>query len=138
MTLSSGRDGALLHGFEQGGLRLGWRPVDLVGQDDVGEERTLVELEPPLVIQNLGADDVAGHQVWRELNAVEAQAQGLCDGVDEQGLRQSGDPDQQTVSTAEDGGEHLLYHLFLTHDDLADLRGQLSVLSPQRVQRFFV
>ena len=113
-------------------------PVDLVGQDDVGEERTLVELEPALVIQNLGADDVAGHQVRRELNAVEAQAQGLGDGVDKQGLGQAGHPDQQAVSTAEDGDEHLLYHLFLTHDDLADFRGQFSVLSPQRVQRLFV
>ncbi len=32
-------DLAFLHGFEQGGLRLGRRAVDLVGQDDVGEQR---------------------------------------------------------------------------------------------------
>ena len=34
-------DLAFLHGFEQGGLRLGRRAVDFVGEDDVGEQRAL-------------------------------------------------------------------------------------------------
>ena len=89
------------------------RPVDLVGEDDVGEQRPLVELEPTLVIENLRADDVAWHQVRCELNAVEAQAQGLRNGVHEQGLGQPRYPDEQAVSSAEDGDEHLLDHLFL-------------------------
>ena len=33
------RDLPFLHGFEQGGLRLGRRAVDFVGQDHVGEQR---------------------------------------------------------------------------------------------------
>ena len=36
---------AFLHRFEQGGLRLGRRAVDLVGQHDVGEDRPGQELE---------------------------------------------------------------------------------------------
>ena len=35
----------LLHGFEQGGLGLGRRAVDFVGQDHVGEQRPFEELE---------------------------------------------------------------------------------------------
>jgi hypothetical protein len=38
----------LLHGFQQGGLGLRRGPVDLVGQDDVGEDRAVDEPEPPL------------------------------------------------------------------------------------------
>ena len=38
-------DLAFLHRFEQGGLRLGRRAVDLVGQNDVGEQRAVQELE---------------------------------------------------------------------------------------------
>ena len=35
----------LLHALQQAGLRLGRRPVDLVGEDDVGEDRPGAELE---------------------------------------------------------------------------------------------
>ena len=38
-------DLAFLHGLQQGGLRLGRRAVDLVGQEDVGEDRPLDEAE---------------------------------------------------------------------------------------------
>ena len=38
-------DLALLHRLEQRGLRLGRRPVDLVGEDDVGEHAAGAELE---------------------------------------------------------------------------------------------
>ena len=41
-----GGDLALLHGLEQRGLGLGRRPVDLVGQDQVGEDRAGPEGEP--------------------------------------------------------------------------------------------
>ena len=40
-----GRHLALLHGLEQGGLRLRRSAVDLVGQQHVGEDRTRAELE---------------------------------------------------------------------------------------------
>ena len=81
MALASSSHGALLHGLEKGGLRLRGRTVDFIGQNNVGEQWALVELEPTLIVQNLGANDVAGHQVWRELNPVKAQSQCLCDGV---------------------------------------------------------
>ena len=49
VVLASGRDALLLHRFEQRGLRLGWRPVDLIGEQQVGENGALLELEPTLV-----------------------------------------------------------------------------------------
>jgi hypothetical protein len=54
----------LLHGLEQRGLRLGRRPVDLVGEQQVREDRALAERElrrPGVVDERAG--DVAGHEV---------------------------------------------------------------------------
>ena len=45
VTVAAGGDLVLLHGLEQRGLGLGRRAVDLVGQDHVGEDRALDELE---------------------------------------------------------------------------------------------
>jgi hypothetical protein len=36
---------ALFHALEERGLRLGCRPVDLVGEDDLAEDRSRPELE---------------------------------------------------------------------------------------------
>ena len=77
VALAGGGHGALLHGLEEGRLCLGRRSVDFVSEDDVGEQGSLVELEPALLVENLGTDDVARHQVRRELDAVEAEAEGL-------------------------------------------------------------
>ncbi len=73
MTLTGHRYGIFLHSLQKRGLRLGRRPVDFVGQDDVGKNGTFQELEIPLLIQRLGTHDVRRHQIGRELNAVEAQ-----------------------------------------------------------------
>ena len=53
VALAGGRDGAFLHGLEQNRLRLERHSVDLVGKDDVGEQRTLHKLELARLIENL-------------------------------------------------------------------------------------
>ena len=59
-------------------LHLGRGPVDLVGQQQVREDRPLVdaELVGPLV-EDLRADDVGGEQVDRELDAGEMEVDRL-------------------------------------------------------------
>ena len=69
-------DRAFLHRLEQRGLGLGRGAVELVGEQQVGEDRALLELEVALagavvLFQHLGAEDVAGHQVRGELDAAE-------------------------------------------------------------------
>src|SRR5256885_17245366 len=62
-----GRDLSLLHGFEQGALRLGAGAVDLVGQQHLGENGARVEdkgLAGALVDGHAG--EVAGHEVDRK------------------------------------------------------------------------
>src|SRR5438045_3606607 len=63
---------AVAHRLQQGGLGARGGPVDLVGEDDVGEDRAGLEDEGagPLV-EDAGAQQVAGEQVGGELDAVE-------------------------------------------------------------------
>ena len=119
-------DLVLLHGFEQGGLRLRRRAVDLVGEDDVGEHRALDELElaragRPVLLDDLGAGDVGGHQVGRELDAAEVERQASGQRRDHQRLGEAGHADQQAVAAGEDRDEELVDDLVLADDDLRHL-----------------
>ena len=71
----------LLHHFEQGALHLGRGAVDLIGQQQVGEDRAErgVELAGLLVV-DARADQVGGDQVGGELDALELAADRLRPG----------------------------------------------------------
>ena len=60
-----------------------------------------------------------GHQVGRELDAVEAQAQRLDERRDQQRLGQPRHADQQRVARAEQRDQQLLDHRLLPDDHLA-------------------
>ena len=88
--LVADRHAPLLHGLEQGALHLGRGSVDLVGQEQVGEDRPLVhaEIVGPLV-EDLRADDVGGEQVDGELDAGEVEVDRLGQGRDQERLGQA-------------------------------------------------
>ena len=73
MRLAAHGHALLLHGFQQGGLSLGRGPIDLVGQHDVGEDRSPLELEDlssrRIVGEDVGAGDVRRHEIRSELDA---------------------------------------------------------------------
>ena len=124
--MPAGGDLVLLHGLQQRRLGLGRGAVDLVGQDDIGEDRPLDEAEGPpaggeIFLDDLGAGDVAGHEVGGELHPIEAQVQRLGHRLNHQGLGQTGNADQQGVPAAEDRGEDAVHHVFLAHDPLGHL-----------------
>ena len=100
--------------------------------------RTLDELELARLVEDFGADDVAGHQIRGELDAVEAEAEGLGDGVDEERFGQARNAHKQDVPACKNGGGDLANHLILAHDDLADFGEQGFVLGAERVERGFV
>ncbi len=123
------RDLALLHRLEERGLGLRWGSVDLVGEEELGEQRPLEEVEPAtaglgVFLDDVGPDDVRGHQVGRELDPVEVHLQGLGDGLGHQGLAQAGDAEHQDMPPAEQGHEDLVEHLVLADDHPGDLRLQ--------------
>ncbi len=92
--LAGRRDGPFLHRFEHGRLRLGCGAIDFVGQADLREDGALLELKhaPALRVfdHHVGAQDIGGHQIGRELNAREVKIERRGQRPHQQGLPQSG------------------------------------------------
>ena len=131
------RDVPLLHRLQERGLGLGGRPVDLVGEDDVGEqgpgdEGELAPAGLGVVLEDVGPGDVRGHHVGRELDAAERQAQDPRHGAHEQRLRQPRHADEQGVASGEEARQELLDDLVLADDRLGDLATKSSVGLGQR------
>ena len=102
-------DLALAHGLEQRRLGLRRRPVDLVGQQQLGEHRPRPEhhVGRPLVIQR-SADHVGRQQVGGELDAGEIQAEHPGEGPGDQGLAQPGQVLEQDVAARQDADQDQL------------------------------
>ena len=118
-------DAVFLHRLQHRRLRLGRGAVDLVGQHDVGEDRAGLELEDlaarGVLHQDVGAGDVGGHQVRRELDAGERQIQHLRERPHQQGLAEAGDAFQQRVAARQQADQHPVHDVRVPDDDLADL-----------------
>ena len=129
---------AFLHRLQQRGLGLGRRAVDFVGQQQVGEDRPFDEAErPPAVLvflQHVGARDVGGHQVGRELDALELEIEDLGQRADDQRLGQAWHADQQAMAAGEDRGENLLDHGVLANDHLLQLALHDLPMLPELLQ----
>jgi hypothetical protein len=122
---AGGRDVILLHRLEQGGLRLGRRAVDLVGEQDLREDRSLDEAQAAVavvLVQDLGAGDVGRHEIRRELDPLERQVQDFRERLDEEGLGEPRDARDEAVAAGEKRHQHLVDDGVLADDDLADLR----------------
>ncbi len=120
------RDLVLLHGLKQRRLSLGRSPVDLIREHHVGEDRTLDESEGAapggeVFLDDLGAGDVARHEVGGKLHAVEREIERLGHRLDHERLGQAGHPDQQRVSAGQHGGHDPFHDVLLPHDLPGDL-----------------
>ena len=73
-------------------------------------------------------NDVRGHQVGGELNALELHAQRTGDRVHQKGLCQTRDPDQECMGFAQHGQKQLLHHFILTDNDLGDFLTECLIL----------
>ena len=120
----------LLHHLEQRRLHLRRRAVDLVGEQEVAEDRAELGLELRAVGPvDARADEVGRNEVGRELHALERAAEHRGRGLDRQGLRQSGNALDQDVPAGEQADEHPLEHLLLAGDHPPDLEQRLLELS---------
>ena len=113
----------LRHSFQQRGLRLRHRTVDLVDQDDVGEDRAGPKLEVALpLIEDRQTGDVRRLQVRSALDARRSRAvDRLGDRPGEHGLRGAGHVLEQHVAPAHQRGEDELDLLSLAVDDGLDV-----------------
>jgi hypothetical protein len=70
-------------------MHLGRCPVDLVGQQQIVEQRPLTKLKLALLMAiDVGADQIRGQQIRRELNAMEIALDRLGQRLDRCGLGQ--------------------------------------------------
>ena len=96
------------HRFEECGLGLGCGPVDLVGEHDLCHYRARAVFElADLLVVDRSAGDIAGQEIWSELDAFEVAAGGDGDGPGEHGFADAGDVFDEDVSAAQecDDGE---------------------------------
>src|SRR6202165_772775 len=92
----------LLHRFQKGRLRLGGGPVDLIGEQDLREDRTLAEFE----LLGRGAvdidpRDIRRKQVRRELQPLEAATQRAGERLRQHGLAHAGHVLDEDVAAAQ-------------------------------------
>jgi hypothetical protein len=101
------------------------RPVDLVGEHQVGEDRPLLGRKLAGMRRvDRGADDVGRQQIGGELDAREVELHAVGDGAHGQRLGQPRHALEQHVAAGEQPDEDTLDHVALTDDHLADLGGQ--------------
>ena len=125
-------DLVFLHGFQHRGLRVCRRAVDFVGKHDVCEDGPFDEFELAFsadagFLDDVGAGDVRGHQVRRELDAVEGEVEGLGYRGNEQGLGEAGNTHEQRVTAGEKADGESLDDLVLTDDDLSELGAKFLI-----------
>jgi hypothetical protein len=97
------------HGFEQRRLDLRRCPVDLVGQDQVVEQRALAEFERALLRSvDIRPGQVRGQQVGRKLQAVKITFDALRQHLDGTRLGQAGGTLDEQVAVAEQRDQHAI------------------------------
>ena len=106
-----------LHRFEQRGLGLRGRAVDLVGHQEVGEHRALSEHELGTA-EDERAREVGRKEVRRELHLAHVETQRPTDSGGEQGLGDPGSSFEQQVPTDGHRGQHGVDDGLLADDDL--------------------
>jgi len=116
---------SFLHRFEKSRLGLGGSAIDLVRQNNIGEDRAVDEPKVPsaafLLVEYRGAGDIRGHQIGRKLNALERHVENLTDGADHESLGQSRHSHEQAMAAREYGAQDLLDHFRLPDHDAATM-----------------
>ena len=110
-----------LHGLEQGRLRLRRGAIDFVGEQERSEHRTFDQSEfVALKIKHVGAGDVGGHEVGRELNAGELAAEHVGQRADEQRFADARHAFDKRVVAGENDDERFLHDVVLADNDFGD------------------
>ena len=124
MVNAGHRNPVFLHRLQK--RRLGARAgaIDLIGQQQLAEHRPPDETERAAsrfrFLQHLGAQNIGGHQIRRELHPAFIEAENLAEYFHKACFPQPGDADQQQMPTGENGNQGFLDHAGLAVDDAAD------------------
>ena len=122
------------HRLEQRRLRFGRRAIDFVSQENLREHRTRLEFESARRITlHRYPRDIRGHEIGRELNAREVQAECARERADEQCLRGARHSFDQQVSAREKCDERVVDGSVLADDARSDRRTHL----PEKIRALF-
>src|SRR5262249_34121110 len=107
----------------QGALSARRRAVDLVGEDDVGDDRARPELELALLlVVEVDAGDVGGHHVRRELDALEAAPNRPRDRLRQRGLAYARHVLEEDVPVGKEGYKDQVDSVVLADHDAGYVR----------------
>ena len=115
-------NGVFLHCFQKRRLHLGRGPVDLVRQDDVREDGTLLGLEIGLLrVVDERPHEVGGQEVGRKLDPLKRCAQSVGQRPHRKRLGEPGDALHENMAVRKQSDEQPFDHILLANDDAADL-----------------
>ena len=130
-----GRHLSLLHRLEQRSLRLRGSAVDLVGEQEVREDRAGAEVEVAVaLVPDRGPRHVGGQEVGRELDAAEVEPARLCEGPRCERLREPGHVLEEHMAVGEEAEQDQLELLPLADDGALDLVQQAGAPLGQLVE----
>ena len=86
----------------------------------------------------LGADDVGGHHVGRELDSFEVEVEGCGECAHEEGFGEAGHSNQKGVAPGHQTDHHHLNNVLLPDDDLPDFVAEAVVSLAEVVECFGV
>ena len=116
-SLALDRHLSLLHRLEQGRLGAGRRPVDLVDQQDVGEDGARDEAETA-ALEDARAEHVSRQQVRGPLDTTETHPERSAEGAGEQRLADTRDVLDERVAVGQDRDEEQADGAFVDNDRL--------------------
>ena len=122
VRLAAQRHAPFLHSLQQRRLRLGRGTVDLVGEQQLGEDRSLGQREARrLEVEQVRPQYVARHQVGGELDAPEIEPDRAREGLREQRLGGARRAFEQHVAAGEQRDRHHARQIGLADHRLGDL-----------------
>ena len=111
----------LFHRLEQRALRLRARAIHFVREQQLGEDRALLERERAARrVEHGDADDVGGQQVARELHALPGEAEHVRQRMRERRLADAGDVFDQEVAARDEAREREPHGVWLAEEDAVE------------------
>ncbi len=105
------------------------------------EDRPALEFEKPSAFHgfhdHVGAEDVGGHKVRGELDAVEIEIQGFSQRADQERLAQARHAFQQTVPAGEQASQHAVDNLVVADNHPVNLLADRRVTIDELPGTFF-
>jgi hypothetical protein len=143
VTNALDRDAALLHRLQQRRLCFRRCAVDLVGQDDVGENwsRNKLQRSPAsraIFFDDFRAGDVGRHQVGRELDPLKREIENIGDGPYQQRLGETRHAGDDRVAADEERQQDLFDHFVLADNRLPYLAQQALARGSEFVEQLLV